>query len=547
MRRTSILVVGVLIWCTALILLFHSQEPNAQERSKEQQLDKAVLAIEELQNQNKLLQKMIQHFTKEKRPDLVESKESSDAALIKMKSKLQACLDMTQNGKTAGQVNKENSPGEAENIDGMMARLATQQQAALIDVEDLNALNNEWRSKEAKELQDLVQKRIRYLQNPKDCSKARQLVCNLNKGCGFGCQVHHLAYCFMVAYGTQRTLIIRSKNWRYNSEGWEAVYLPASETCRVATGEAINWNGEQATKDIQTVSLPIVDGIINAPPYLPLGIPEDLAPRLLGLHGNPSVWWVGQFLGYLMRPQPWLQEDLDGVEKQSNFQHPIVGVHVRRTDKVGTEAAFHAIEEYMKHVIAWYDKYDLRMSKEKSGEKATRRVYLASDDTSVLPEARKMYPDYVFLGDTAIADSASLRSRYSKGSLRGVIVDIHFLSKCDYLSCTFSSQVCRVAYELMQTLHPDASAKFHSLDDIYYYGGQTGHEQQAVYGHEARSDTKEINMEVGDVVGIAGNHWDGYSKGIDKRTRKVGLYPSYKVKEIFKLVKYPTYPEANAT
>ena len=57
---------------------------------------------------------------------------------------------------------------------------------------------------------------------------------------------------------------------------------------------------------------------------------------------------------------------------------------------MGTEAAFHTIEEYMKHVIAWYDKYDLRMSKEKSGEKATRRVYLASDDTSVLPEARKM-------------------------------------------------------------------------------------------------------------------------------------------------------------
>lgn len=64
-------------------------------------------------------------------------------------------------------------------------------------------------------------------------------------------------------------------------------------------------------------------------------------------------------------------------------------VHVRRTDKVGSEAAFHSIEEYMKHVEAWYDRLDLRLSKDRSAEKATRRVYLASDDPSVLPEARK--------------------------------------------------------------------------------------------------------------------------------------------------------------
>jgi hypothetical protein len=34
----------------------------------------------------------------------------------------------------------------------------------------------------------------------------------------------------------------------------------------------------------------------------------------------------------------------------SGFEKPIVGIHVRRTDKVGTEAAFHDVEEYMKYV-----------------------------------------------------------------------------------------------------------------------------------------------------------------------------------------------------
>jgi len=97
----------------------------------------------------------------------------------------------------------------------------------------------------------------------------------------------------------------------------------------------------------------------------------------------------------------------------------------------------------------------------------------------------------------------------------------------------------------MQTLHPDASSYFHSLDDVYYYGGQTAHDQVAIYEHVA-SRPEEIDLKVGDVVGIAGNHWDGYSKGTNHRTGRVGLYPSYKVIESYRLVKYPTYPEAGA-
>lgn len=41
--------------------------------------------------------------------------------------------------------------------------------------------HDKWRAAEAQALSDLVQKRLHYLQNPKDCSKARKLICNLNK------------------------------------------------------------------------------------------------------------------------------------------------------------------------------------------------------------------------------------------------------------------------------------------------------------------------------------------------------------------------------
>ena len=100
-----------------------------------------------------------------------------------------------------------------------------------------------------------------------------------------------------------------------------------------------------------------------------------------------------------------------------------------------------------------------------------------------------------------------------------------------------------MAYEIMQTLHPDASHRFKSLDDIYYFGGQNGHTQMAVYSHEPRGPD-DLQMVPGDHVGIAGNHWDGYSKGNNRRSGKTGLFPSYKMMEDVEVVEFPTYPEA---
>ncbi|MCI4382903.1 hypothetical protein PGIGA_G00020060 [Pangasianodon gigas] len=308
-----------------------------------------------------------------------------------------------------------------------------------------------------------------------------------------------------------------------------------SQVCKVVEKSKVGENNDQA---VQVVELPIVDSLHPRPPYLPLAIPEDLAERLQRLHGDPSVWWVSQFVKYLIRPQAWLEKEIREATTKLGFKHPIIGVHVRRTDKVGTEAAFHPIEEYMLHVEDQFQSLARRMHIDK------KRVYLATDDPSLLPEAKSKYPDYEFISDNSISWSAGLHNRYTENSLRGVILDIHFLSQTNFLVCTFSSQVCRVAYEIMQTLHPDASSYFYSLDDIYYFGGQNAHNQVAIYGHEPHSQG-EIVLEPGDVIGVAGNHWDGYSKGINRKSGRTGLYPSYKVKEKIETVKYPTYHEAD--
>ncbi|KAJ8270052.1 hypothetical protein GJAV_G00109820 [Gymnothorax javanicus] len=428
-----------------------------------------------------------------------------------------------------------------KHIDSLLQDLGHQQRSIMADLFFLSQTDGagDWREMEAKHLSDLVQNRLTYLQNPADCSKARKLVCNINKGCGFGCQLHHVVYCFMIAYGTERTLILESQKWRYATSGWETVFRPVSDSCTDRTGASTgHWSGEANDRDVQVVELPIVDSLHPRPPYLPLAIPEDLADRLHRFHGDPSVWWVSQFVKYLMRPQAWLEKEIQDVTAKLGFRHPIIGVHVRRTDKVGTEAAFHPIEEYMQHVEEHFRLLEQR------GQVDMKRVYLATDDPTLLQEARAKYQDYVFISDNSISSSAGLPNRYTENSLRGVILDIHFLSQTDFLVCTFSSQVCRVAYEIMQTLHPDASSYFYSLDDMYYFGGQNAHNQLALYSHQPRNEG-DIPLEPGDIIGVAGNHWDGYSKGINRRLGRTGLYPSYKVKENIETVKYPTYAEAD--
>lgn len=126
-----------------------------------------------------------------------------------------------------------------------------------------------------------------------------------------------------MAYATERTLILKSRGWRYHKSGWEEVFKPVSDTCLNADPSlSNNWPGNHKT---QVLVLPIIDSLMPRPPYLPLAIPEDLAPRLKRLHGDPIVWWVGQFLKYLLRPQKGTQKFLDSGMEKLGFKKPIVG------------------------------------------------------------------------------------------------------------------------------------------------------------------------------------------------------------------------------
>lgn len=114
-----------------------------------------------------------------------------------------------------------------------------------------------------------------------------------------------------------------------------------------------------------------------------------------------------------------------------------------------------------------------------------------------------------------------------------------------------------MGYELMQILQGDVAKNFHSLDDIYYFGGQASiksllvsfnfyfldHDEVAAYAYNA-TDKEEINILPGDIIGVAGNHWNGYSKGLNRRTGQSGLYPNSRItREKWRIVDFPIFDE----
>ncbi|XP_060867931.1 alpha-(1,6)-fucosyltransferase-like [Metopolophium dirhodum] len=399
---------------------------------------------------------------------------------------------------------------------------------------------SQWRLKEFGSLSRLVEKRLQHTQNPPDCSKAKKLLCHFiyRNWCGYGCRVHHFVKCLIAAYATERTMIIDNPiNWQFTSGGFEKLFLPLSDTCTSKDGETFShWPGNETTQVIQ-YNLPTPDKGAKhlKPPYIPIVLPEDLAGRINVLHGDPAVWWIGQFFKYIFRPQPSTTIAFNDFAKRVHFQKPIVGLHIRRTDKLIKEASLHKLEEYMYHVEEYYK------LKELDGVNDTKRIYLATDEPTLFDEARLKYPEYDIIGDPEISKTGSVQKRELDSSIMNINIEIYFLAHCDYVVCTFSSNVCRLAYEIMNGLEPDASAKFTSLDRIYHFVGQVHRLNVALISHKSEGP-EEMDLEVGDVIEVSGNHWDGYSNGTNLRTNKTLSYPTFKVTTKIEVLPFASYP-----
>lgn len=197
-----------------------------------------------------------------------------------------------------------------------------------------------------------------------------------------------------------------------------------------------------------------------------------------------------------------------------------------------------------------------------------KRVFLATDTKEVLVDCRQKYPEYTILGNETIAGGAAktIRDRFKMFKLLktggyentiGILSDLYVLSHSDYIVCTLTSNICRLAYELQQHRLTGGERNIASLDTVWFvhkgsYKNATTEEfiRQATIANVQRHE-EMLEMSVGDIITFMYPRnkkfyaWEGYLYGKNKNTGKSGYFPIYKTKKVHKIVDFPKYSSVN--
>ncbi|KAF6264821.1 hypothetical protein COO60DRAFT_22761 [Scenedesmus sp. NREL 46B-D3] len=349
------------------------------------------------------------------------------------------------------------------------------------------------------------------LQHPANCSSVRKLHCNFNKGCGFGCELHHVVHCFATAVALNRTMLVHvhPTNYFKTATAWTDSLQPISGCgeSTVGAGSLPLFNRADPSENAAAEEL-FVDIIdFGASPWDPPAMPQDVHEVAQLFTSRPEIWWVGALTSYLMRPSGASGQRHAAFKAAHDWGGLTVGVHVRRTDKVvQREAVLHHVSEYMAHVervcdqrlpSGWQvralrlqeDPQLLQLQEQRmaqaaaiaagarpadvtaaaaaaaaasdtaaaaaaaggSGRKQQRSecsVYLASDEPQVAAEMRAKYRHVHVITNDRGLQTSSVTARYTNEGFLGIYDDVMYLASCDFIVGTFSSQVSRMAYEV---------------------------------------------------------------------------------------------------
>lgn len=348
---------------------------------------------------------------------------------------------------------------------------------------------------------DLIQAKLWQNQNPEKCSNAKTLVCYFNTHRnGWGCMVHHAAYCLMAALASGRMLVIDKTEEVF---GLEHHFLPLSRNCgnQKVPKTPYDWptptNSEPVVKfcpNRLSKSQEVHLGQFNTSmyPYLP----SELIDLITWISPDPEAWFVGQFIKYLLRPKPWLQKELNVL----NQLHPGLAIQVRRQDKY-REISFVEVGKYVEVINDYFNIQEVKRRKVIH----KRKVFVATDEPNILTELNLRFPNIDWLTLKGTSESSIFKTRYSPQGQEAIIKDVFLLAQSDFLVCTFSSNVCRLAYELRLALKPFVSNLHEviSLDIDYFY--QYGHQVEYVAKHKRlqgsyKGSNQELTFNKGDVI-----------------------------------------------
>ncbi|VDL85921.1 unnamed protein product [Schistocephalus solidus] len=347
--------------------------------------------------------------------------------------------------------------------------IATLMLETRLDLMDEISGQSESRRHRLLNLSQRLHEQLHRLQTPPNCDTAQFITTTFPSYCGFGCHAHHMAYVLSVGLALNRTLFIVG-------DLWKDIFIPITSCPNPLL--------RSTQRRRQTIKWGMSRHVMSR--FNPPTLPSEWAAALEGLHGNPFAWFRGQLLAFILRIKDeafkWrLVSQINAMRSQTpsgSLACPVAGIHVRRTDKIQlNEAVFHNLAEYMSQVQRFFQRklmeYQLRTNGNVSPSWTKRkRVFLASDDPLVFEEARRSYPDYEFIGDENRATSAY---DHSVGATLGIFTDVQMLASTDFLSCTMSSNICRMAYEYMladNRMNSDSSLRVESVDVMYFNVGE---------------------------------------------------------------------------
>ena len=190
-------------------------------------------------------------------------------------------------------------------------------------------------------------------------------------------------------------------------------------------------------------------------------IPQKMVSQIHSFVARPNMKLKCVLLHHLFRMSKpveiFFKKNVYGALDE--VTRPYVALHIRRTDKVNSEAKEHSIFEYFEHVERFFAS---RKNVRKNVPKTHRpSVFIATDEPAAVKEAREMFGEkynIVNLGE------ASKVGKKRQGSATNVndegtmwtLADILILANSDFLIGTFSSQISRLAFEIMSARIPTA-------------------------------------------------------------------------------------------
>ena len=412
----------------------------------------------------------------------------------------------------------------------------------LTDIKIINDRDKEWQRKRLNAFNELILSRVERLQNPVDCKTARKLICDPKVYCNFGGAASHWTICLITSLALNRTMV-----WERTDLNIQKFFKPLSQTCLDLSGKnKTSWGQSSDQNSYQVLKMPWIPnmfprGIIinDTIDQLPPRIPVQLKSQLEILSDEPYILFTGSLLPYLLRTNNEFKDFLVKYRSDVQFKHPIVGIHVRRTDKLIKEAKYHSLDEYMIYAEDFYNKIDFINRRNGSDIKTKRLIYLATDEITVWKEEVLPWLEkgYQFIGNPDHTKTAAVQweLREREDSIRGLLSDVFMLSECDFIVCGMSSTFCRTAIRLMHTRDP--SLPYQTVDNPYFYCFQPYHNLRAILNNKGEDD-QELSFNAGDVISldkwdltIEGYYQKGYRYGKLRGTNKMIKFPNFKVEE----------------